>query len=119
MQAGFKDYLNHLNTKFVTRRSDIVVSSTLSITLTPIESNVIPTNFATLSSSDREEYIRKRNIYRTLKLSSNLLERQRRKQPKYKQVIPAWLRSISSGYVKEDTSDEYIDLQQEDNLSDS
>lgn len=35
MSIGFKDYLNHLTTKFIARRSDIIVSSTLSITLTP------------------------------------------------------------------------------------
>jgi hypothetical protein len=32
---GFDPLLNHLNTKFLARRSDIIVSSTLSITLTP------------------------------------------------------------------------------------
>ena len=37
MQTGFKDYLNHLHTKFIARRSDIIVSSTLSITLTPMD----------------------------------------------------------------------------------
>jgi len=35
MSIGFPDYLNHLLTKFIARRSDIIVSSTLSITLTP------------------------------------------------------------------------------------
>ena len=35
MNIGYNDLLTHLNTKFVARRSDIIVSSTLSITLTP------------------------------------------------------------------------------------
>ena len=42
MQTGFKDYLNHLQTKFVARRSDIIVSSTLSITLTPQDDGFEP-----------------------------------------------------------------------------
>ena len=37
MNIGYSDMLTHLNTKFLARRSDIIVSSTLSITLTPIE----------------------------------------------------------------------------------
>ena len=41
----FSDHLNHLNTKFLTRRSDIIISSTLSITLTP-QDNFKPTSFA-------------------------------------------------------------------------
>ena len=46
MQTGFKDYLNHLNTKFIARRSDIIVSSTLSITLTPLDDQFMPIQFA-------------------------------------------------------------------------
>ena len=49
MQVGFGDFLNHLNTKFLARRSDIIVSSTLSITLTPIESLVTPTYFCLIT----------------------------------------------------------------------
>ncbi len=35
MNVGYHHLLRHLPTKFVTRRSDIIVSSTMSITLTP------------------------------------------------------------------------------------
>jgi len=42
MQTGFKDHLNHLSTKFIARRSDIIVSSTLSITLTPQDDGFVP-----------------------------------------------------------------------------
>ena len=35
MNIGYSNMLTHLNTKFLARRSDIIVSSTLSITLTP------------------------------------------------------------------------------------
>jgi hypothetical protein len=35
MNVGYHHMLNHLPTKFITRRSDIIVSSTMSITLTP------------------------------------------------------------------------------------
>lgn len=37
VSVGYKDFLNHLTTKFIARRSDIIVSSTLSITLTPVD----------------------------------------------------------------------------------
>jgi hypothetical protein len=37
MQVGYKDNLQHLSTKFFCRRSDILVSSTLSFTLCPME----------------------------------------------------------------------------------
>jgi len=57
MQAGYKDYLNHLNTKFVARRSDIIVSSTLSITLTPVESSVIPPHFALITAEEKSEFV--------------------------------------------------------------
>jgi len=35
MNVGYHHMLNHLPTKFITRRSDIIVSSTMSISLTP------------------------------------------------------------------------------------
>lgn len=38
MSVGYGDYLTHKPIKFVARRSDIIVSSTLSITLTPADS---------------------------------------------------------------------------------
>ena len=74
MQAGWKDYLNHLPTKFVARRSDIIISSTLSITLTPIESTVKPIQFALLTKQEVDEFILLKNNYRALKITSHFLE---------------------------------------------
>ena len=45
----FKDYLNHLSTKFVARKSDIKVTSTLSFTLTPESDGFEPAKFALLN----------------------------------------------------------------------
>ena len=44
--TGFKDYLNHLSTKFVARKSDIKVTSTMSFTLTPESDGFQPASFA-------------------------------------------------------------------------
>lgn len=37
MSIGYNHQLSHLSTKFLCRRSDILVSATLSLTLTPVE----------------------------------------------------------------------------------
>jgi hypothetical protein len=42
MSVGYGDLLTHRPVKFVARRSDIIVSSTLSITLTPADSDYRP-----------------------------------------------------------------------------
>ena len=42
MSVGYGQYLTHKPVKFVARRSDIIVSSTLSITLTPADSDYRP-----------------------------------------------------------------------------
>jgi len=54
---GFKDYLNHLSTKYIARRSDILVSSTLSITLTPIVDVFEPAHFATMEDEEVWNYV--------------------------------------------------------------
>ena len=74
MQAGWKEYLNHLNTKFVARRSDIIISSTLSITLTPVESNVIPTHFALITPDEIVKFVQCKNDFKAMKITSNVLE---------------------------------------------
>lgn len=60
MSAGFDDFLNHLSTKFIARRSDIIVSSTLSITLTPIDEkdDHRPTTFANIDTQGIKDYIK-------------------------------------------------------------
>lgn len=70
----FKDYLNHLNVKFRARRSDIIISSTMSVTLTPIESLVVPTHFALISQTDLIKYVMLRNEFRAMNISSNKLD---------------------------------------------
>ena len=71
MQTGFKDYLNHLTTKLTVRRSDIIVSSTLSITLTPIDDGFVPTHFALIESAEIWDYVMLKNAYRSSLVSSN------------------------------------------------
>ena len=82
MQTGFKDYLNHLNTKFLARRSDILVSSTISITLTPQDDGFEPTHFAKIEPQAIWEYVMLRNEYRCFFVRSNKLpQNQRLKVP--------------------------------------
>jgi len=58
--------LNHLDTKFLSRRSDIIVSSTLSITLTPMDDDRFkPKNFAKMDQEEITEYVDLRNEYRS------------------------------------------------------
>lgn len=57
MSIGFNDFLNHLSTKFIARRSDIIVSSTLSITLTPQDNTVEPVHFALINADEIWEYV--------------------------------------------------------------
>ena len=71
VSIGFKDYLNHLSTKFIARRSDIIVSSTLSITLTPIDDVYEPAHFAIMDDDAIWEYTKLKNEYRATLVSSN------------------------------------------------
>lgn len=67
---NYEDYLNALPTKFVARRSDIIVSSTLSITLTPIDDGFVPQNFAKIDNDQTEDYVRLRNEYRAFAIQT-------------------------------------------------
>ena len=68
MQIGFHDLLTHIDAKQHARRSDIIVSSTLSITMTPkddeYESRM--TIFATVSEEETKKWVDKRHIYRSI-----------------------------------------------------
>lgn len=57
MQIGFKDYLNHKSTKFIARRSDIIVSSTLSITMSPQNDMFIPCKFSKIKQPELNDYV--------------------------------------------------------------
>jgi len=76
MQAGYKDYLNHLNTRFIARRSDIIVSSTLSITLTPIDDGFEPAHFALINDDEIASYVMLRQEFRAQSISSNKICKQ-------------------------------------------
>lgn len=105
MQVGFGDYLNHLNTKFRARRSDIIVSSTLSITLTPIESLVSPTHFCTITSEEKDLYVQQRNKYRALSILSNDLPK--RKGRRGSRTPAYWLlSSYGSNFYSSNFSEE-------------
>lgn len=54
MNIGYKHHLTHLPTRFIFRRSDILVSSTLSVTLTPIERGFERKNLVSMDEEDLE-----------------------------------------------------------------
>ena len=74
MGTGFQDYLNHLSTKFLARRSDIIVTSTLSLTLTPEDDGYVPAQFALIDEPGIWEYVMKRQEYRAMAIQSNQLK---------------------------------------------
>ena len=61
MSVGYGDLLTQKPIKFVARRSDIIVSSTLSITLTPADSEYRPLDKGTLSSDQLSIWCHKRH----------------------------------------------------------
>ncbi len=73
MSEGFGDFLSHLSTKFIARRSDIIVSSTLSITLTPIDEkdDHRPTTFANIDAQGIQDYIKLKAECRALNVQTN------------------------------------------------
>ena len=71
MQTNFKDFLNHLSTKFIARRSDIIVSSTLSITLTPEDDGFVPCKFAFINADEIRDYVNLRQTFRSSRIESN------------------------------------------------
>ena len=64
MSVGHSDLLTQLPTKFLARRSDIIVSSTLSFTLTPIESSYRPLDKALMTDDEVTEWVDKRQEFR-------------------------------------------------------
>ena len=64
MNIGYSELLTHLNTKFLARRSDIIVSSTLSITLTPTEDKFKAAKKAKMTDEEVVEWIDKRQVFR-------------------------------------------------------
>jgi len=64
MSVGYGHLLTHKPIKFVARRSDIIVSSTLSITLTPADSDYRPLDRGTLEPEQLSIWCHKRHEYR-------------------------------------------------------
>ena len=63
---GFGHLLTHIPIKFRTRRSDIIVSSTIQITLAPSESLYKPKDQALLTPEEVTEWCNKRHEFRAL-----------------------------------------------------
>ena len=57
MNIGYRHHLTHLPTRFIFRRSDILVSSTLSVTLTPLESGFERKNLVEMSEKELDDWI--------------------------------------------------------------
>lgn len=79
--TGFRDFLNHLSTKFVARKSDIKVTSTLSFTLTPESDGFEPAKFAILNADQIWDYIMLKQEYRCHFVTSNNLPKPKIRQP--------------------------------------
>ena len=68
MSVGYGDLLTHKPVKFVARRSDIIVSSTLSITLTPADSDYRPLDKGLLMPSQLIQWCHKRHQFRGIQV---------------------------------------------------
>ena len=68
--VGYSKHLTQLPTKFVARRSDIIVSSTLSITLTPLDDGYKAKNLALLSDDEIRQWVDKRQEFRALDIDN-------------------------------------------------
>lgn len=66
MSVGYGHLLTHKPVKFVARRSDIIVSSTLSITLTPADSDYRPLDKGVLNPEQLSIWCHKRHEFRGL-----------------------------------------------------
>lgn len=64
MSVGYGHLLTHKPIKFVARRSDIIVSSTLSITLTPADSDYRPLDKGLLTPEQLSIWCHKRHEFR-------------------------------------------------------
>lgn len=69
MSVGYGHLLTHRPIKFVARRSDIIVSSTLSITLTPADSEYRPLDKALLTPEQLSIWSDKRHEFRGMNVT--------------------------------------------------
>jgi len=63
MSVGYGHLLTHCPIKFVTRRSEIVVTSTLQLTLTPADCGYQPIDHALMSKDEIQKWVENRCIY--------------------------------------------------------
>ena len=63
MSIGHNDYLDHDSTKFFARRSDIIVSSTMSITFMPVD-DFKKINFSEISAEEIKQWVDMKQTYR-------------------------------------------------------
>lgn len=66
MSVGYGSLLTHRPIKFIARRSDIIVSSTLQLTLTPSDSGYRPLDQALLSREEIYDWCLKRCEFRAI-----------------------------------------------------
>ena len=66
MSVGYGHLLTHRPVKFIARRSDIIVSSTLQLTLTPADKGYRPLDHALLSREQIYDWCEQRCAYRAL-----------------------------------------------------
>jgi len=64
MSVGYGELLTHLPTKYRTRRSDIIVSSTLSITLVPADSEYRVKDLCLIKNEEIDRWCDIRSLYR-------------------------------------------------------
>ena len=63
MSIGHNDYLDHDSTKFFARRSDIIVSSTMSITFMPVD-DFKKINFSEIGAEEIKQWVDLKQAYR-------------------------------------------------------
>lgn len=68
MSIGHESYLDHDTTKAVARRSDSIVSSTMSFTLLPVD-DFKKINFSVLTAAEVTEWVDRRHAYRAASIS--------------------------------------------------
>ena len=106
----YNNFLNHLSTKFIARRSDIIVSSTLSITLTPQDDTVEPIHFALINADEIWEYVMLRQVYRSMLIQTNKLPQRNDRLP-YGQSTESSIMSSK----RDDDESEYSEFDSENN----
>lgn len=99
---GYNELLTHLPTKFLARRSDIIVSSTLSFTLTPTEEKFIPMKKALMNDAEVTDWIDKRQEFRALEVKTAELQRHSYGRNTYGEDDT--IKSVSSYYTDEEVT---------------